>query len=1025
MLNALIAWSLRNRLLVVATALALLGLGAYMALNLPVDVFPDLTAPTVTVLTEAHDMAPEEVETLVTFPIETSLNGATSVRRVRSISGIGISIVWAEFDWGTDIYRARQVVSEKLQLVRESLPPEASAPVMAPISSIMGEIMLIGLTGPPEQLMEMRSIADWTIRRRLLAVSGVSQVVPIGGYVRQYQVLLDPERLDYYGVDLTDTLAALEAGSENTGGGFHTEAGKEFLVRGLTRIQNLEQLQQTPVPLDSGSSVRLGDLGAVEIGPKLRRGTASVNAGEAVILSVQKQPDADTLTLTGRIDEILDGLENELPDGVQAQRLIFRQSDFIRVAIQNVLRALRDGALLVVLILFLFLFNVRTTFISVTAIPLSLIFTVSVFQLLGIGINTMTLGGMAIAIGALVDDAIIDVENIYRRLRETRNTEAATRSRISQVIFEASSEVRYPILFATLIVIIVFIPLFALGGLEGRMLRPLGVSYIVSISASLLVALTVTPVLCSYMLSADSVLARSRESWAVRRLKVLYAPALKLAIDRPFLILTVASLLLVMALLATPFLGRTFLPEFNEGTLTITMATQPGTSLEKSDELGKRAEEFILREPEVLSTSRRTGRAELDEHAQEVYGAELDVRFGLSERSREDFLASLRGSLSLIPGTHFSIGQPISHRIDHMLSGTRAAVAVKLFGPDLLKLRSLAEEIRNALEPIPGVVDLLVEQQAHVPQIQIRLDRAAIGRHGLTMGEVSRTIDVGLSGKVVGRIFEDQRAYDLLIRLQRPLPAAIDALEKVRVPKKGGGSVPLSELARVVVDSGPNQISREDVQRKIVVQANVAGRDLRSTVNEIRNAIQREVDLPPGYHVAYGGQFESEEAASRTIGILSLVAIFLVFFLLYVAFRSLRLAALMMANLPLALIGGIAAVFAGGGVLSVASMVGFITLLGIATRNGILLVSRYESLRNEDLTLRDAIYTGSMERLSPILMTALTAGLALIPLALAGDRAGNEIQSPLAIVVLGGLLSATFLNMVVIPALCVRFYPKT
>ena len=1024
MLKALIRWSLINRLVVLVAATISLILGLYLAFQLPIDVFPDLTAPRVTVITEAHNMAPEEVETLVTFPIETSVNGATSVRRVRSMSGIGISIVWVEFDWGTDIYRARQIVSEKLQLVTDGLPPDASAPIMAPISSVMGEIMLIAVTGPADRLMEMRTLADWTLRRRLLSVTGVSQVVPIGGEVRQYQVLLDLHSLHHFGVHMEDVVEAVTTASENSSGGFYTQSGREYLIRGLGRIQHIEQLKRTPLAGTQAPSIRLEQVAEVRIGPKVRRGMASVNSQESVILTVQKQPEADTLELTAQIDQVLNEIEATFPEGLQIERLIFRQSDFIGEAVDNVLAALRDGAALVVIILFLFLLTFRTTLISVLAIPLALIFTIYIFWLFGITINTMTLGGMAIAIGALVDDAIIDVENVFRRLRENWKKPPEDQAPHRTVIFEASCEVRYPILFATFIVIVVFVPLFALSGLEGRMLRPLGMAYIVSIFGSLLVALTVTPALCSYLLVGDSLLGREEDSWVVRSLKTFYAPLLKFSIARPLPILILSAMLVATTLILVPFMGRTFLPEFNEGTLTITMATISGTSLEESDRLGGFAEEILLSNPEIVSTARRTGRAELDEHAQEVNAAEMDVRFQIKDRSREELLESLRAQLSIIPGTVFNIGQPISHRIDHMLSGIQAAVAVKLFGPDLLRLRSLAQSIQQIMQPIEGVVDLQVEQQAHVPQTQILLNREAIGRYGLSLEAVSEVIHVGLSGEVVGQVLEDQESYDLLVRFDEKARSGVEEMRRILVDTPYGAAVPLMELAEVRVDSGPNRISREDVQRMIVIQCNVAGGDLRGTVNQIREAVQSQLQLPEGYHVVYGGQFESEEQASQVIGVLSLLAVAAIFFLLYLAFNSFRLAALMMANLPLALIGGIVAVFAGGGILSIASMVGFVTLVGIATRNGILLVSRYEDLLKEGKPLGESIYQGSMERLSPILMTALTAGLALIPLALAGDQSGNEIQAPLAIVVLGGLLTSTFLNMVVIPALCIRYYPQ-
>lgn len=1024
MLEKVIRWSIANRLVVLAGVLVSLGLGLYVALQLPVDVFPELTAPTVTLLTEAHSMAPEEVEILVSFPIETALNGAPGVRRVRSASGIGISVVWVEFDWGTNIYNARQIVSEKLQLVSNNLPPGIQPPVMAPISSIMGEIILIALTGPPEKLMEMRTLADWVIRRRLLAISGVSQVVPIGGQVRQFQVHLDSARMRHLGVTLEEALKTVEASSQNASGGFYAETGREFLIRGIGRVHDIGELGTTPVATHQGVPVLLNQIGEVKIGAKVRRGTASVNGAEAVILSVQKQPQANTLELTGRIDEVLDEIETSLPPGIKIERNIFRQADFIATAIDNVIEALRDGAILVALILFVFLMNFRTTFISVIAIPLSLIVTVFVLKLWGTSINTMTLGGMAIAIGALVDDAIIGVENVFRRLRENQQKGPEEQQPPAQLVFKASTEVRIPILFATFIVTAVFVPLFALSGLEGRLLKPLGISYIVSVFASLLVALTVTPALCMYLLPNSPAIRRDDEGWMVRNLKRLYAPTLRFSMRHHYWVIVSCGVLVLATLPLIPLMGRSFLPEFNEGTLTVNMVTLPGTALEKSDELGRKAEEIMLSNPEIISTARRTGRAELDEHAQEVNAAEIDVRFRLDDRTREEFLADLRNQLAAIPGTNFSIGQPISHRLDHMLSGTRAAIAIKLFGPDLLRLRALAEEIRGAIETVPGVVDLQVEQQAHIPQVQLHYDRHMIGRAGLSLPEVAMAVDVGLNGEVVGQIMEEQRAFDLLVRFNEDSRSSLAQIREATVATRGDAVIQLQQLADIRVDAGPNLISRENVERKIVIQSNVAGRDLGGTVDDIRRVVSERVNLPQDYYVVYGGQFESEEAASRVIGLLTLVAVLAVFFILYLAFGKIRLATLMMVNLPLALIGGIVAVFAGGGILSIASMVGFVTLIGIATRNGILMVSHYQNLLKEGKSLRKAIYQGSMERLSPILMTALTTGLALVPLAIAGGRPGNEIQSPLAIVVLGGLLTSTFLNMIAVPALCVRFYPR-
>ena len=833
MLENLIRWSIHHRLVVLLIALASVGLGSYVAVRLPVDVFPELSAPTVTLLTEAHSMAPEEVEILVTFPIETALNGAPGVRRVRSVSGIGISVVWVEFDWGTDIYKARQIVSEKLQLVANGLPPGIQSPVMAPISSVMGEIILIGLTGPAEKLMELRTLADWVVRRHLLAVSGVSQVVPIGGQVRQFQVQLDSEEMRHRGVSLNEVLRAVETSSVNSAGGFFTESGKEFLVRGVGRVTKIQELGETPIKTREGVPVVLAQVGEVRIGAKVRRGTASVDAQEAVILSVQKQPQANTLELTGRIDEVLTEIEVGLPSGIGIERNIFRQSDFIETAIANVIEALRDGAILVVAVLFLFLMNFRTTLVSALAIPLSLIVTLLVLWLWGTSINTMTLGGMAIAVGALVDDAIIDVENVFRRLRQNRERPPEGRLSPVQIIFEACTEVRYPILFATFIVTVVFVPLFALSGLEGRMLIPLGVSYIVSIFASLLVALTVTPALCTYLLS-NSTYGGNVDSWIVRRLKASYAPALRFSIEHQYGVMGLCAGLVLATLLLIPQMGRSFLPEFNEGTLTINMVTLPGTALERFDELGRLAEEIILSNPEITSTSRRTGRAELDEHAQEVNAAEIDVRFQLKDRSREVFLASLRNQLLAIPGTNFNIGQPISHRLDHMLSGTRAAIAIKLFGPDLLRLRAFGEQIRAAVESVAGVVDLQVEQQAHVPQVQLHYDRKAIGRSGLTISDVSLVVDAGLNGAVVGQIVEDQRAFDLLVRFNEKSRSSLAQIQQATIPNGGTAVVPLKQLADIRVDAGPNRhchVNRVGPQRPAWIPFQAAALALSHTLN--------------------------------------------------------------------------------------------------------------------------------------------------------------------------------------------------
>ena len=1022
MLDGVIRWSIRNRLLVVAAAAIILIAGTITAARMPVDVFPDLTAPTVAVLTEAHGMAPEEVETLVTFPIETSVNGATGVRRVRSSTSQGISIVWVEFDWGTEIFRARQIVNERLQLVGASLPAGAGPPVLAPISSIMGEIMLIAVTGDESvSQMDMRSVADWTVRRRLLAVPGVSQVIPLGGEVRQYQVLVDPTRLAAYDIELADVLRAARGSNANASGGVFMEAGQEYLVRGTGRVGSIEDIAATVVSVRDDTPVLIRDVADVQIGPGVSLGRGSANASPAVILSVQKQPDTNTLELTERIDETLTDIEATLPAGMEINRGIFRQASFIETAVENVLEALRDGAILVVIILFLFLWSFRTTFISVLAIPLSLVTAVFALKLLGITINTMTLGGMAIAIGALVDDAVIDVENVFRRLRENRHMPAAARRSPLDVVFSASKEIRASIVTATLIICIVFIPLFFLSGIEGRMLRPLGIAYIVAILASLAVALTVTPALAAYLLPSARAMDTEDESWIVRTLKAAYARTLDPVLRNPTPVMAGAGLLVLAAIAVVPLLGRSFLPEFQEGTLVVSAITLPGTSLDESDALGRRMEQIMLAHPAVAETARRTGRAELDEHAQGANAAEIDVRLNLEEHDYDEVLEELRVALTAVPGTQITIGQPIGHRIDHMLSGTRASIALNIFGPDLQTLRSVASQVEAAVAGVPGTVDVATEQQAEVPQVRIAMDRAAMGRYGITPGHLAEAIDVAFAGEAVSQVLDQQRSFDLIVRFAAPYRGSIEAIRNARIGTPAGGQVALATLADVRRDVGPNAISRENVQRKIVVQSNVAGRDVGSVVEDIRDRVSESVSLPQGYYIEYGGQFESAEAATRRIALLSLLSLAAIALLLYMEFGSARQTLLVMVNLPLALVGGVFAVLLTGGVLNIATLVGFITLFGIAVRNGILMVSHYNHLVREGVQLGEAVRRGSMERLNPVFMTALTAGLALLPLALAGGEAGNEIQSPMAVVVLGGLLTSLALNMVVVPVLYMRY----
>jgi CzcA family heavy metal efflux pump len=1020
-LDRLIRWSLQNRLVVLFAAAVLLALGAWAAVSTPVDVFPDLTAPTVTVLTEAHGMAAEEVESLVTFPVETAVNGASGVRRVRSASSQGISIVWVEFDWGTDIFRARQVVSEKLQLVGAGLPAGVEPPVLAPVTSIMGEVLLVGLTSEAHTPMEVRAAADWQVRRRLLAVPGVSQVVPIGGAVKAYQVLVDPAALQGYDVTLGEVVEAAAASNLNAAGGVYQESGREVLIRGIGRAQDVGDIARTVVATRGGVPVLLGDVARVEVGPQPRYGTASVDAEPAVILSIQKQPGANTLDLTERIAAELDAIQTQLPDGMEVNPALFQQAGFIEVAVDNVVEALRDGAVLVVVVLFLFLWNVRTTFISVLAIPLSLAAALLVMKGLGATINTMTLGGLAIAIGALVDDAIIDVENVFRRLRENRQRPEGERHPALAVIYQASKEVRAPILNATLIITVVFLPLFFLSGVEGRMLRPLGFAYVVSIMASLFVAVTVTPVLCSFLLPDTAAVGRERESWLVEKLQGRYRRTLDWVLGHTRAVLVGAAALAVVALAAFPLLGRGFLPEFQEGTLVISAVTVPGTGIEESDRIGRQAEEILLAHPAVAGTSRRTGRAELDEHAQGANAAEIDVRLDLSGHEMDAVLDDLRDALAVLPGTNITIGQPIGHRIDHMLSGTRASIAVKVFGPDLYELRRVAEGVRAAVEPVEGVVDLAVEQQADVPQLRVYADRARMAGYGVTPAALGEAIDVAFAGEAVSQVREGQEAYDLVVRFADDARGDAEAVRAALIDTPLGPRVRLDQLADVRSERGPNTITRENVQRKLVVSANVAGRDVGSVVDEMREAVAAGVDVPEGYFVEYGGQFESAQSATRTIALLSVLSLALIFLLLYQQFGSARTALLLLVNLPLALTGGVFALLLTGGELNVAALVGFVTLFGIAVRNGILLVSHYQQLLAEGAPFREALVRGSLERLNPILMTALTAGLALIPLALGGGEPGKEIQTPMAVVILGGLLTSTVLNMAVVPALFARF----
>jgi CzcA family heavy metal efflux pump len=1021
-IDRIIQWSIRKRLVVLLAAAALLGYGAFTAARMPVDVFPDLTAPTVAVVTEAHGLAPQEVETLVTIPVESVTNGATGVRRVRSASGVGISIVWVEFDWGTDIYRARQVVSEKLQLVGGQLPGDIGPPTLAPISSIMGEILFIGLTsdeagqrGP----MELREAADWLVRKRLMSVSGVAHVITIGGELKQFQILLDPHKMGRHGVSAEHVMEVVRGANGNATGGVFVRGAQESVIRGLGRLHSRDDLAAVAVGVEDGVPVLLGQIADVRVGPALKRGDASVNGKPAVVIGVLKQPGINTLELTERIDTRLDEIETALPEGMKVERNLLRQADFIDTAVDNVAVALRDGAILVAIILFLFLGNWRTTIISLTALPLSLALAVIAMDWFDLTINTMTLGGMTIAIGALVDDAIIDVENVFRRLRENHARPAEERLPAAAVIYSASREIRGAIVFATLIVALVFVPLFFLANVEGRLLVPLGFSYLVALFASLVVALTVTPAMCSYILGGRSL--EGGDSFVVRGLKRAYLPTLRFVLRHPWPVVGASAALLAGALAVTPFLGRTFLPEFNEGALTVSAVTLPGTSLVESDRLGRRVEQALLDVPEVVSTARRTGRSELDEHAQEVYSSEIDVRLAMGDRSKQAMLADIRRSLGGIAGVNITIGQPISHRIDHMLSGTRANIAVKVFGPDLPILRATAERIRGVMEAVDGALDVSIEQQVDVPQLAIAFDHDEIARYGATPGQLAEAIETAYAGQVVTQILQGERAFDVIVRYRDENRADLRAIGDTLVDTPAGIMVPLRSVADIVPDMGPSTITRENAQRKIVVMANVGGRDLGAVIDDIRAGIADRVDMPEGYYVVYGGQFESEQAAKRRIGLLALLVVIGIYILLYMAFGTSRAALLIMVNLPLALIGGILAVLATGGVVSVGSLIGFITLFGIATRNGLMMVSHYEHLlREEGADFAEAVERGSLERLSPVLMTALTAALALLPLVLAGDEPGNEIQAPMGIVILGGLLTSTALNMIVLPALFSR-----
>ncbi len=1018
MLDALIGFSLRHRGLVLLVAGLLLVVGSVYVAGLPIDVFPDVSAPAVTVVTEARGMAPEEVELLVTLPVESVLNGAPGVRRVRSVSAAGISVVWVEFGWGQDVYRARQVVSERL--LGAELPASVDTPQLGPISSVMGEITFIALTSETVSPMELRLLAETVVRRALLSVPGVSQVVPIGGDVREYQVEADPIALAQRGITVDDLTAAIERASRSAAAGFHVDRGQEYLVRGLGRARGAADLAATVVRNEDGVPVTVGDVAAVHEGPEPSRGTASYKTRPAVILSVQKQPDANTLALTREIDDLLAGLARSLPEGVEIETENFRQADFIGVAIDNVAAALRDGAVLVVIILLLFLGNLRTTLISALAIPLSLVAGLLVISLFGYTINTMTLGGLTIALGALVDDAIIDVENVFRRLRQQRALPEAQRRNSFEVVFRASSEVVGPILFATLIIILVFLPLFVLPGMEGRLLRPLGFAYVAALAASLLVSLSVTPVLCLLLLPSSAALDR-RDAWLLRALHRAYRPTLDWSLRHQRTVMTTALAATAGAVAALFFLGRSFLPPFNEGSLTVAIVSPPGITLAEGDAVGRQVEQALLAFPEVVSTSRRTGRAERDEHVQGVNASEMEVVLRKG-RPKDELLAAMRQAVATIPGAQVTFGQPISHRIDHMISGIKTNLAVKIFGPDLSVLRGLAARAESLLASVPAVVDVSNTEQASVPQLIVDFDRRALPLHGLTPASLSRSVEALFQGTEAGEIVERGVVSRVVVRLPERLRESREELAALPVSTPSGNTVRLGDVARLRFDLGPGLVRRENVERVAMVTANIASADLTGTVDQVRRQVEAGLDLPAGYRIVYGGQFEEAARSVRNLGGLSVAVVIAMGALLYVAFRNHRHTLIVLVNLPLALVGGVFAVALSGGVLSVASLVGFITLFGIATRNGVLLVSHYQHLMVEEgLPLLEAVVQGSRERLAPVLMTALCAGLALVPLILAGGKPGNEIQSPMAVVILGGLLSSTFLNLVLVPVLFARW----
>ena len=1016
MLNKIIYYSLHNRLIILTASILLMVAGIFVTSRTEVDVFPDLNAPTVVVMTEASGLAAEEVEQLVTFPIETSINGAAGVRRVRSSSTNGFSIVWVEFDWDTDVYLARQIVSERLATVSEELPDNVNRPVMGPQSSILGEVLIIGLTADSTSMMDLRTLADWTIRPRLLSTGGVAQVAVLGGDVKEFQILLDHGKMKHYGVTLQEVMAVTEEMNRNENGGVIYEYGNEYIVRGMLSTTDIEQLSTALVKKVGDMPVLLRDVAEVKIGyqePKL--GTASVRGKNAVLVTVTKQPETNTLELTEKLEAAMKDLQKSMPQDVKVYTDIFKQSNFIENSIGNIKQALYEGAFFVVIVLFLFLANVRTTVISLVTLPLSLLISILVLHLFGLSINTMSLGGMAIAIGSLVDDSIVDVENVYRHIRENMMLPKGERKPVLTVVYDASREVRKPILNSTLIIIASFMPLFFLSGMEGRMLVPLGIAFIVALAASTIVAMTLTPVLCSYLLrnKKEKVMKESLVSLFIKK---HYSVLLEKALSHKKVLLGSTTALFIAAIICLCNLGRNFLPPFNEGSFTINISSLPGISLEESDEIGRRAEELLLTVPEIKTVARKTGRAELDEHALGVNTSEIEAPFELKDRSREEVVHEIRTKLSSISGAMVEIGQPISHRIDAMLSGTKASIAIKLFGNDLETMYKLANEIRNNIESVEGIADLNVEQLIDRPQIKITPKREMLARYGISLADFAQFVRVNMAGEVVSQVYTDGKSFDLTVKAKH---SEKDKIEKIKglMIDSSIGKVPLYYVANVTSAMGPNTISRENVKRKIVISANTSGRDVGSVVNDIRDIVNEKITLPEDYHIEYGGQFESEQAASKILVFASAFSLLIIFLLLYMDFKSVKLSAIILINLPLALIGGVFSIYITEGEMSIPAIIGFISLFGITTRNGMLLITGYQHMQEEGMSLRASIMKSSAERLNPILMTALSSALALIPLAINGDLPGNEIQSPMAKVILGGLITSTILNGFIVPVI--------